>query len=185
MSQRFYLLAASRTICRKQRVFTLKWNPLPVWAVLGEFIPAADYTSWLRWPRNHASTLDSRSRNWSYQRVLHDTLALCCAWISPKLTKLTVHGAGRSHDGLASRHKPQFCFYPFAMRLGTLIFFVFEHFRTYFLHTHSYPLPHRAGEDSGGLKTMKSEGPGRRNTSCETTIRHLFWRWVGSLSVGK
>ena len=60
------------------------------------------------------------------------------------------------------------------MRLGTLIFLLFEHFRTYFLHMHSYLLPHRAGEDSGGLKTITSEVPGRRNTCWETTIRRLF-----------
>jgi len=147
--------------------------------------PPVDNTSWLRWRRNHASTLYSRGRNWSFQCVLHDTLAQYRGWISPELTKLSFHGAGRSQDGLDSLHKPLFCFSPFAIPLSTLLFLLAEPLRTYFLHMHSHPLPHRAGEDSGGLRTIKSERPGLRNTSWETTIRHLFWRWVGSLSIGK
>ena len=60
------------------------------------------------------------------------------------------------------------------MRLRTLLFLLAEALGPYFLPMHSHPLQHRAGADSGELRTIKSEGPGLRNTSWETTIRHLF-----------
>ena len=58
-------------------------------------------------------------------------------------------------DGLDLFHKPQPCVCRFTIRAGTVFFLLSEALTaSCSLPTHSPPLPHRPGEDPGGLKLL-------------------------------
>ena len=125
--------------------------------------------SWLRWCRDHASTLYKRGGIRRYPRISLDTLAHHGAWLLLNLAKPSFHGADRLHRGLDSLCEPQPFVFLFPIRLGTHYTFIYLGTNCTFFPANEFkPLPHRAGEDPGGLKDcIPSEGSGHRHARWE------------------